>query len=230
MADIRTLSQLQDALDADMSWRVKEIGAFRVASRQNGPERRYYIRAGVALIYAHWEGFIKSSSEAYLSFVESRGHTYRELKSCFSVFGLKAKLHMLSTSRKSVPNIDAFEFVLAQLDERAAMHMARAIDTESNLTSKLFSNIAASLDIDLDPYATKFNLIDESLVSRRNRVAHGEFMDIGGREFSDLVDQVLQLMRDYKTDLENAASMAAYKRTVPTNAMSGQGMTAPAAS
>ena len=212
MPDVRTLNQFQDALDVEMSWRVKEIGVFHVASKQNGPEHRFFIRAGVALAYAHWEGFVKTASETYLSFVESRGHTYKELKTCFAVFGLKAKLNMLSTSRKSVPNIEAFDFILGEMEQKAAMRLSKAIDTESNLTSKVFANIATSLDISVDPYSTKFNLIDESLVARRNRIAHGEFMDIGGKEFGDLVDQVVQLMRDYKTDLQNAASREGYKR------------------
>lgn len=212
MADIHTLAQLQDTLDQEMSWRVKEIGAFRVASKGNGPERKFYIRAGVALVYAHWEGFIKAASEHYLAFVRNQGHTYRELKSCFAIFGLKGKLQTLSTSRKSASNIEAFNFIFSEMEQPARMHMSSAIDTESNLTSKVFANIASSLDINLSNYETRFNLIDESLVSRRNKVAHGEYLELGGKEFGDLVDEILQLMRSYKTDLENAASMKSYKR------------------
>ncbi|EIU7180497.1 MAE_28990/MAE_18760 family HEPN-like nuclease [Pseudomonas aeruginosa] len=215
MPDIRTLDQLQDALDLEMGWRVKEIAAFRVASKGDGPERKFFIRAGVALVYAHWEGFIKASSEQYLNFVHHRGLTYRELKSCFAVFGLKGKLQMLSDSRKSGPNIKAFDFIISELGEPAHMQMSSAINTESNLTSKVFANIAISLDLDIERYSTKFNLIDESLVGRRNKVAHGEYMDIGGREFGELVDEVLQLMRDYKTDLLNSASTEGYKRAAP---------------
>lgn len=214
MADIRTLTELQDSLDVEMSWRVKEIGAFRVASRVGGPERRFFIRAGIALVYAHWEGFIKNASENYLNFVHNQGHTYLELKSCFAIFGLKGKLHTLSTSRKSAPNIEAFEFIFSEMEKRARMNMSSAIDTESNLTSKVFVNIANSLDINIKGYETKFNLIDESLVSRRNKVAHGEYLDLGGGDFSDLVDEILYLMRGYKTDLENAASLKSYKRPV----------------
>jgi hypothetical protein len=215
MPDIRTLTQLQDSLDSEMAWRVKEVGAFRVASKSNGPEKKFFIRAGVALVYAHWEGFIKASSEQYLSFVHYRGHTYRELKSCFAVFGLKSKLQMLATSRKSGPNIEAFDFIISEMGKTAHMQMSSAIDTESNLTSKVFTNIAKSLDLSTDKYSTKFNLIDESLVKRRNQVAHGEYVDLDGREFGELVDDILQLMRDYKTDLLNAASMEAYKRPAP---------------
>ena len=212
MVDIRTLNQLQDVLDAEMGWRVKEIGAFNVASRASGPERKFYIRAGIALMYAHWEGFIKSASEHYLNFVNHQGHTYRELKSCFAVFGLKNKLQTLTTSRKAAPNIEAFDFIFSELEQRTRMNMSSAINTESNLKSTVFTNIANSLDISISGYATKFNLIDESLVNRRNKVAHGEYLDLGGKEFGELVGEVLEIMRGYKTDLQNAASMKSYIR------------------
>lgn len=213
MRDIRTLEQLQDELDRQMAWRVKEIGTFQVAAKRSGPERKIFIRAGVALVYAHWEGFIKSSSESYLNFVHHRRHTYRELKSCFAVFGLRGKLQMLSETRQAYASIDAFDFVLAEMESIAYMQMSSAIDTASNLTSKVFINIATSLDIGVEKYSTKFNLIDESLVQRRNKVAHGEHMDLNGEDFGVLVTAILQLMRDYKIDLLNAASMGSYKRS-----------------
>lgn len=214
MPEIRTLSAFQGALDEDMGWRVKEIAAFRIASKQNGVERKFFIRAGIALIYAHWEGFIKASSEYYLNFVENRDLTYAELKSCFAVFGLKHRLQLLGESRQSASNIAAFDFILASLSEPAKMKISSAINTEANLTSKVFANIARSLDIDLAMYATKFKLIDESLVKRRNSIAHGEYLEVDGREFGELVDDILQLMRNYKTDLENAASLEGYKRAL----------------
>lgn len=214
MPDIRTLEQLQAALDKEFSWRIKEIGAFNVASKANNQQAKYFVRAGVALVYAHWEGFIKTSSEMYLSYVGSRHLKYRDLKSCFALFGLKAKLSTLAESRKTSPNISAFEFILDGMDETARMNLSSAINTESNLTSKVFENIASSLDIDPRTYDTKFNLIDESLVKRRNQIAHGEYLDISSKEFGHLSAEVIGLMRLYKTDLENAASLEAYKRHV----------------
>lgn len=212
MPDIRTLNQLQAALDTELGWRVKEIGAFNVASKANSRQAKYFVRAGIALVYAHWEGFIKSSSEMYLSYVGSRHLKYRDLKSCFAIFGLKSKLSTLSESKKSLANIAAFEFVLDGMDETARLSLSSAINTESNLTSKVFENIALSLDIGLEAYNTKFNLIDESLVKRRNQIAHGEYLDVTGREFGELVADVVSLMRLYKNDLENAASLETYKR------------------
>lgn len=212
MGRVRTLSEMQTALDQEMAWRIKEIGVFKVGAGSNGPQRKPYIRAGVALLYAHWEGFIKNSSEIYLSYVESRALPYRDLKSCFVVFGLKGKINTLVESRKSLPNIEAIDFILSQMGETAKLKISSAVNTESNLTSRVFSNIAGSLDIDTSPYETKFHLIDSSLVDRRNKVAHGEFLDIKGDDFTSLVDDILSLMRRYKTDIENAASLEYYKR------------------
>lgn len=210
MANIHTPGQLQDELDKEMGWRRKEILAFRVASTKNGQDAVFFIRAGIALLYAHWEGFVKSASEHYLNYVQHQGHTYRELKSCFAIFGLKGKLHTLSTSRKALANIEAFDFILSELEQQVSLNMSTAIDTESNLTSKVFTNIAASIDIDTTAYETRFNLIDESLVNLRNKVAHGEYLRLGGREFGELVDVILQIMDWYKTDLMNAAAQKKY--------------------
>ncbi|MBO9473269.1 hypothetical protein J7413_06930 [Shimia sp. R10_1] len=204
---------MQSALDHDMAWRIKEIAVFKGGAGENGSKRKPFIRAGVALLYAHWEGFVKKSSEIYLEYVESRSLKYKELKTCFVVFGMKGKLDTLVESRKSSANVEAMDFVFSHLDETAKLPIHAAINTGSNLTSKVFSNIATSLDIDTAFYETKYNLIDSSLVARRNKIAHGEFLDIEGREFNALVEEITGLMRQYKTDIENAASQTLYMRS-----------------
>ena len=215
MAKIRTLTQLQTALDAEMSWRIKEISNFKVAIKAQSPSSRTFVRAGIALVYAHWEGFIKASSEGYINFVDNQGHLYKELRTCFAVFGLKGRLALLRDSRKAAPNIEALEFVIAEMEKPTKLVLSSAIDTESNLTSSVFANIATSLGISVTPYETKFKLIDESLVQRRNKVAHGEYLDIDAAEFVALADDVVSMMRGYKTDIQNAATLSEYKRTQP---------------
>ena len=70
MMKIRTADQLQEVLDAEFSWRLKEIADIRSAaeSAKLGSQKTL-IRAGVALLYAHWEGFIKKSTTAYINYV-----------------------------------------------------------------------------------------------------------------------------------------------------------------
>ncbi|MCB1533235.1 MAG: hypothetical protein KDJ44_00590 [Rhodoblastus sp.] len=212
MSKIRTLTQLQSALDEEMAWRLKDISVFKIATKGKSVESVTFIRAGVALLYAHWEGFIKNSAEKYLNFVESQGHTYEQLRSCFAVLGLKGHLVMLSESRKTEPNIDAFDFIRSAMGQKAHLVMSGAINTESNLKSHVLKNIAHTINISIDPYESKFKLIDESLVVRRNKVAHGEFLDLHRDDFVKLIDEVVRLMREFKTDIENAATLKSYMR------------------
>lgn len=214
MVEVRTLVQLQDALDKELSWRKKEVTAFDLASRQGGDRAKFFTRAGVALLYAHWEGFVKSAAELYLSFVHFRGLKYSELASCFSVVGLKGSLDLLSASKKSMTNITVFDFIRDKLGQRANLKLSSAIRTDSNLSSAVFTNILATIGIDPAPYETKYNLIDQSLVERRNKVAHGENLDLKGSDFSSLVEEVLILMEQLKTDLLNAAVLESFKAKI----------------
>ncbi|MBM3520414.1 MAG: hypothetical protein FJX63_06570 [Alphaproteobacteria bacterium] len=119
---------------------------------------------------------------------------------------------MLGSSHNAKQNIESLEFVVNELDKPANMRKIGNVDTESNLTSRVFANIATSIDIPIMPYETGFKLIVESLVKRRNRVAHGQYLDLSPGDFDNLAEDVIQLLRNYKTDIENAASQACYKR------------------
>lgn len=200
-------------LDADMAWRVREISTFRLACKKETVERDTMIRAGVAMIYAHWEGFIKAASEAYLEYVNNQGHLYRDLQTCFVVFGMKRKLSLLGDSRKAKTNIEVLDFVLTEMDKPAKMTLSAAIQTNSNLTSTVFCNIATSIGVSTLKYETRFPLIDEGLVNRRNSIAHGEYLALDPNGFINLADEVYMMMRWYKTDLENAASLQSYRRS-----------------
>lgn len=94
---------------------------------------------------------------------------------------------------------------------KAVLVLSNAIDTESNLSSTVFANIVQSIGIDISRYETRFNLIDESLLKRRNKIAHGEFLDVTAEEWRELADEIIMMLRHFKTDLENAASLESYK-------------------
>ena len=95
--------------------------------------------------------------------------------------------------------------------KRAQINKPEAISTNSNLSSNVFKNILFSVGLATAKYETKFNLIDESLVRRRNKIAHGEYLDIDYPEFQTLVKETLLTMRWFKTDLLNTASLKGYE-------------------
>lgn len=213
MPKLRTTSDLQDALDEEYAWRLKELADLKRSMRDtSGGPQRTLIRAGIALAYAHWEGFVKSSAEHFLNFVSHRGLQYQQLRACFVMRGLKKEIDVLATARPGQRSVRAAEFVLGKLESRASIPFNDAVNAKSNLSSTVFEDIAESVGISAEPYETKQKFIDERLVARRNRIAHGEFLDIEPADFEGIVDQVIELLRSFKTDIENAMVLETYRK------------------
>ena len=212
MSKIRTVSRLQDYLDKEFAWRLQEIAYLKIIVRRSDLiSKKTAVRAAVSLLYGHWEGFVKNTATYYLEFINGQMLTYKDLKTCFVVFGLKGKINELVSSKKSKVSIALLDFIRDEMEEKAKLRIESAIRTESNLSSEVFSNIACSIGIDLSQYEARFNLIDESLLSRRNRIAHGEYLDIDPDGFRNLADEIIYLLRIFKTDIENAVALEDYK-------------------
>jgi len=215
MNKLRTISDIQNHLNDELGWRIQEIDNLKkLIPRVNSIQTRSLLRAGIPILYAHWEGFVKSSSEAYLNFVAHQGLSYRELKTCFILFGLKTEIEQLVETNKITPNIQVANFFLDKLDKKAKIFYKGVINTQSNLSSLVFEEIASSIGINPDSYKFKYKLIDESLLKRRNQIAHGEYLDIDTQGYQNLSDEVVALIRNYKIDIENSIALESYKSSL----------------
>ena len=207
---------LQDALDGGLAWRIKEIDDLRKAARTAEKTRqRSFIRAGIAILYAHWEGYVKSAAENYVNYIACQSIPYRDLRPCFIALGLRAELVTMASAGRFATSTAAVEFLLRSLDKPAKLPMKGAVDMDSNLSSTVFANIAGWIGVDTSRYETKFHFVDESLVKRRNQVAHGEYLELDEPAFQNLVDETIQLIRWFKTDIENALAVDAHIAVVP---------------
>jgi hypothetical protein len=206
MSQLRTSDMLLDFLDGEMAWRIKEIHQFKVAvETANGKNVDAHVRAGVAMLYAHWEGFIKSASNAYVNYLSHKAPRNSELKPCFVAMGMKAKISASQVSSKATASVEVVDFLLAEMDKPVQLPKTPSITAESNLSSSVFANIVLWIGIDSGPYETRFPLIDATLLDSRNRIAHGEFLSITPDRFVKLVEEILEMLRWFKTDIENAA-------------------------
>lgn len=211
MSKVRTSIELQDLLDREFAWRIKEISDLRSAVRAAAAgSERTLIRAGIAMLYAHWEGFVKTASELYLAFLTAQGVPYGKLQRCYIAFGMKGRISQMAQAKKPQAAREVVDFLLDSLGQPARIAARGAIDTESNLRSHVFSAIAGWLGIDASIYETKYTFIDNSLCDRRNSIAHGEFLDVGLKEYVELSDTVIGLIRGFKTDLENMVTLKSY--------------------
>lgn len=69
---IKTLEDLEDSLNTHLAWRKKEMMTLKLLIESGDEARITLIRAGIALLCAHFEGFIKDASNDYLSFVSNQ--------------------------------------------------------------------------------------------------------------------------------------------------------------
>lgn len=214
---IRTEENLQDALDEEFAWRLKEISTIKTLIRKSNERKsesseRAIIRSGIALLYAHWEGFVKKSSLDYLEFVLAQNLNYQDLRVNFVALGLKSLINNALESKKIRSHIEVSNFFINDLNTKCEIQIKKAIDTESNLSSRVLHEIITSVGIDYSPFATKEILIDESLVSTRNSVAHGEYLLMDSGQFLDMCDEILCLLDIFKNQISNAAATKQYIR------------------
>lgn len=209
---VRTPSDLTDVLSKELAWRKRELtSVFNEIQKARRHMQPVLLRSAVCLLYAHWEGFVRTAATAYVELVARRRLRIGELKHGFVALSLRAELVKASQSRRVA---DHGAMVQAVLDEsRAAQIRWRdAVSTRSNLTYETLEDILYMLDFDASRYATKRALINEKLVHRRNSVAHGEYLDIDGVEYRILQANVLELVEWFRDDVESAATSELYRR------------------
>lgn len=86
---IRTEDEFQDAVDSETAWRKKELSSIssNIATSKKAAKITA-LRAGIALLYAHWEGLIKNLATYYLCYVSFQNCRYDELKCNFMALSI----------------------------------------------------------------------------------------------------------------------------------------------
>lgn len=209
---LRTLSEFEDAVDAETAWRRRELTTVIFNVRESRQSKvQVSLRAGIALLYGHWEGWIKAVATLYVSYVDQQKLTYSEMSDAFLGSALKSRLAGVVGANSSSVHVEFAAFLQAGgLNERGHIS-AGLIRTESNLSSKVLSDILTRLGLSHRPYDLLAVLIDERLVGARNRVAHGEYLEVDAVQYEDLHGKVLNMLVAFTTDVRNAAATKAYR-------------------
>ena len=160
-------------LEADLDWRNSELATLRelltVATQPEIRKRALY-RAAWALLYAHYEGFVKFSLELYIDSLS------RLLNTC-SAIPDKMFVYFMEKEIRAARNLKAHEcfkfFSIDMVNFRAQAPKAMTVDTKSNLWPALLQELFEKLDLDSHNISIDVRKL-KTLVARRNDIAHGK--------------------------------------------------------
>lgn len=214
---IRKVEKLQDLLDNDFAWRKKELIDFQLMIHSTG--NKTICRMGVALLCAHFEGFIKQSANFYIVFVSSQNLKISDLQINFASIYCQGDFRVCGESNKIsvyskvlidfLNNYDNYKFHVNYSQDKPI------IKTGGNLSSSVFKEILYSIGLDFLPYETKEKYIDTDLLSNRHGIVHGEKIFISEIEFDEILKNILEIMEMFKNQVLNAALEKKYlKETV----------------
>lgn len=210
---IRSLYELDDALDQDLAWRKHEISTIvgQVSSSRKSAKITL-MRAAIALMYSHWEGHVKNASEIYLTYLNSISPKYIEMKDNFKHISLRSRFEEGFSIKEYSSQKEIYEYISYGLNCKFNINEKHIVKTNSNLKSDVFRNIMEQLGLKFNDLELKSNFIDQVLLNNRNCIAHGERLnhqDITSA-YDNIKEEIIEMLEVVNRTIKNAASNREY--------------------
>lgn len=207
---ILTIDDLVNSIDNDLAWRKKEIHYIKtLIPKEKSVKQSSYLRLAVPLLYAHWEGFAKSSTEAYLKYVSLKNLRHTDLRPQFIALSL-SKLLGLSEIKNLEGKTTIVNALLLKLNDRAQIPTKEIIQTKSNLRYDVFREIIFTLSLSEERFCIYKSFIDD-LVDTRNHIAHGNYLKVEYKECISMCDDLTTLLEMLKNEILNSAVLELFK-------------------
>lgn len=213
---IRTKDEFQDVVDSETAWRKKELSSIssNIAISKKAAKITS-LRAGITLLYAHWEGLIKNLATYYLCYVSFQDCRYGELKPNFMALAINKDIKLFIDSSKASLHNQVVNKIRTEDNNKAKIPYGEVIKTGSNLNSSNFIEIMETIGLDYEEYKPSFVMIDEVLLKMRNEIAHGErieSIDLDEKRFNEIYNVVTDLMNKFVVQITNAVYLKQYRK------------------
>jgi MAE_28990/MAE_18760-like HEPN len=213
---VRTADDLQDRVDEALAWRRIELSALKglieknEAMSNNPPVSRSLRRAGIAMLYAHWEGFGKECLQSYVEFISRRRLKLSELNDALLRVSLTHTLRRADSGDQGALG-DLIDVVRRKGELRVPFPKSQLVNTQGNLRADVLADMLQNYGLDSMTFELRENLIDRRLCDTRNSVAHGRETCPAVGEFSELHTEVLEMMEHLRDLILGAARSGSYK-------------------
>lgn len=208
------MTAILETVSRDLDWREREIAAIRIllTSTEITPGQRLaLLRAAWAMLYAHYEGFCKNTLITYYDSIAGKGLACSDLPFSTRVFALDKNLKRL----KTLCNSDLLEEILSfRSNHLSPSPEFPDIETQSNLWPSVLIELLRAADLSADK-VREHEVKLKTLVSRRNKIAHGEnniILEVG--YFRTYEHAVYDVMYDLAIQVDHRLSLPPYMTTL----------------
>lgn len=206
-----TVPILQELLDSELVWRRRELTALITAIKgSDAVTKSVLIRAGVPLLYAHWEGFGRASFQRYLEHVSYKNIKYKNLSPAFYYLGTLSRIQEIGRS----PAKSAIVLLPELLEVREKTNrnnFKKMVDTKSNLRFDVLEQLCSITGIDFNVFSEEEYFINHELCDSRNEIAHGAASGPSEETLIKRRDRTFSIMTLLQTEIVNAAIKCSYK-------------------
>jgi hypothetical protein len=215
------MSEWEQQIESDLSWREAEMGTLKLllaAAPARSDRQRALLRACSAMLYAHYEGFCKFCWTLLLNTIASQKCLRRDL---VTPLAKRAMASVFSKLRgdTSIENLWNFAWRQFQQELVKVSEFPDEVDTKSNLWPELSQSINASVGLEcplLNVHATEIG----QLVGRRNKIAHGEKLEIADlAQFQKIEHAAILVMHELALSVVDCLNGRSYTHTVDPSAL-----------
>lgn len=213
---------ITEELSEDLRWREQELALMRkqlVTSATGSLQEKVFLRANLAMIYAHYEGFCKFALEIYLDALDRLKLKRKDLKWPLATYSL-GKLHKELLAEKDKTSF--FSHMLNEFDR----HLDEVAEYErpgqiANLWPDLLEKWLVRLNLGAD-YVSRERTLLESLVNSRNQIAHGKKLMVSSRsELDKYANAATLAMHEVAIGIADSLETKAYLRYSKVNTILG---------
>lgn len=200
------LSQLEDLLIEDWTWRKTEISKLILLAEAS--EEAVVLKSIILLLYAHWEGYVKKSCKIYLKYICNKNCSISDLTDNFKAVALKGVTKIVIGANQSLSLQNELDYIKKfnkiethKLNTHISIDLenekdSSIIDTNQNLNPDVFKNILNVIGLNYkSAYESKEIYIQEQLLANRNSIGHGNKMLVESENF-DLEINKIKKLRD----------------------------------
>jgi len=215
---IKTIEKLDTKLSIDLTWRKKELIDIKtlIEDESNNINKKMLVRAGISLLCAHWEGYIRYAANMYVVYIGDTNIKTKDLKENFLALFLKKDIILSGETEKTSIHIKLINKLNELKEENFHIRYTddnRIITTNSNLSFELFNEILMSINIE-NEYSLKKNYINSNLLKKRHEIVHGEITYLDKQDFLDTFKVVLEIMESFQSQLLYSAEHKVFLKEV----------------